>query len=89
LNTNNATSLALKVCLIIGVILMAAGLLLSESEYGDPIMWIGLLVLIASPFVGVFATYAGLIAEKDKNWIIVATILIAVILVGLAISLLR
>ena len=85
---NDATSLALKCCVIVGIALATVGLMISEYEYGDPIMWAGLLVLIASPFVGILATFAGLIAEKDKKWIIVATILIAVILVGLAISLL-
>jgi uncharacterized membrane protein len=88
-NINNVTSLALKCCLFIGLVLAAAGLVLSEYEYGDTIMWTGLLVVIASPFVGILATYAGLISVKDKKWVIIATILIIVIVIGLAISLLK
>ncbi len=86
---NAATSLALRVCLFAGIILLAAGLLLSEQEYGNDILWIGILILILSPFLGILTTYSYLIAEKDWKWVKVATVLIALIIIFLAVSLLR
>jgi uncharacterized membrane protein len=83
---NDLTFHALRYCLFAGIALIAAGLVLSEHEYGDSIMWIGLLILIASPFVGIIASFSGLVLEKDNRWAMVALILIAVILIGLVIS---
>jgi cell division protein FtsW (lipid II flippase) len=87
LKLTNATSLSLKCCLFAGIILLIAGLILSEQDYGDKILWTGALVLIASPFVGVLVTYAHLIAEKDWKWVKVATILALLIIVFLILSL--
>lgn len=85
---HDATSLALKCCLFTGVAVLAVGLLLSGGDHGDEIMWAGILVLIASPFVGVLVTYVCLIAEKDWKWAKVATVLITLIVIFLAASLL-
>ncbi|MCL1810953.1 MAG: DUF1634 domain-containing protein [Methanomassiliicoccaceae archaeon] len=86
---NGSTSLALRCCLFAGIALLAVGLIFSEQEYGDDIMWVGILILIASPFVGVLTTLSHLTAEKDWKWVKVAAVLAAMILVFLIISLLR
>jgi uncharacterized membrane protein len=86
---NNATSAALRYCLLFGLILTAAGLMLSEYDCGDRIMRAGLLVLILSPFAGVTVTCIYLIKERDLKWAKVAILLIAVILIGLALSILN
>lgn len=88
MNLEKATSLSLKVCIAIGITLTIIGLLISESEYGDRIIWVGLLVLIISPLIGVVVTYVHLIKEKDRFWVKVATVLICIISVGLIITLL-
>lgn len=86
MNMNNATSASLRYCLIAGILLIFIGLIFSEYEIGNSIMWIGLLVLIASPFLGVIVTYVHLIKEKDIPWVKIATILIVVITIGLIMS---
>jgi len=86
---NRTVSLALRCCLFAGIAILAVGLAFSEHEYGGHIMWAGILVLIASPFAGVLAAYASLMAEKDWKWIRVATALTVLILIFLAVSLLR
>ncbi|MDR0309762.1 MAG: DUF1634 domain-containing protein [Candidatus Methanoplasma sp.] len=86
---NEATSFALRCCIFAGIALVATGLILSGSSYGEGVMWTGLLILILSPFAGVLVTYSHLIAEKDWKWAKVATILVAIILIFLAVSLLR
>ena len=85
---NDATSLALRCCLYAGIAFITMGLILSEQEYGDLVMWIGILILIASPFIGILATYSHLIAEKDWMWVQVTTVLTAMILAFLTVSLL-
>jgi uncharacterized membrane protein len=83
----DATSLALKFCLFLGIILLVAGLVFSEQDYGDKILWTGALILIVSPFVGILVTYAHLIREKDWMWARIATVLTVLIVVFLAASL--
>ncbi len=82
----DSTSLAMKVSLIIGIIITAIGLVLSETDIGNRIMWAGLLILIISPLIGVLATYVSLMNEKDWFWVKVTTILIMAITIGLIIS---
>jgi len=86
---NAAASLALRCCLLTGIIVLALGLLLSGEEYGNDILWVGILILIMSPFVGVLVAYSYLIAEKDWKWAKITTVLIAIIAVFLIFSLLK
>ena len=86
---SEATSLALRICLFSGIIILALGLVLSEYDLGSEILWIGILILVASPFVGVLTTYAYLIAEKDWKWVKVASALIVAIAISLVISFLK
>jgi len=86
---NEATSLALRICLFTGIAVLMVGLLISGLGYGDDVLWLGLLILILSPFMGVLTTYFHLIAEKDWKWAKVATVLTVLIVVFLIISLLR
>jgi len=88
---NDATSLVLRICLFAGIGVLAAGLILLgiEWEYGNDVLWVGILILILSPFVGVLVTYSYLIAERDWKWVKVATVLTVLIMVFLIISLLK
>lgn len=83
---DKATSLALKCCLFTGVAVLVIGLVLSDTDYGGSVLWLGLLILIVSPFIGVLVTYYCLISEKDWIWAKIATVLVLIILVFLAIS---
>ena len=82
-----ATSLVLRYCLFVGIALVALGLILSDYDQGNEIMWAGLLVLIASPLAGVLTTYSSLIAGKDWKWVKVATVLTIIIVIVLILSL--
>jgi len=86
---NESTSLVLRFCLYAGIVILAIGLILSGTGYGNDVLWVGILVLIISPFAGILTTYAYLIAEKDWKWAKVATVLVVLIAVFLIFSLLR
>lgn len=86
---NESASLALRICLFAGTIVLVSGLVLSESDIGTDILMIGLLILAASPLVGVLVTYVRFISEKDWKWVKVSSMLILVITVSLLISFLE
>jgi hypothetical protein len=84
-NDRRLTSLTLKVCVAVGLSVTAVGLLISDTNEGWNIMWLGLLILICSPFVGVLATFVALAVEKDP-WVKVGAALIIIVLTGLLIT---
>lgn len=81
---NRWTALTLRAGVVLGLALTAAGLLA-----GDWILRLGILVLIASPLAGVFATLICLIRERDTFWTSVAVVLVIITALGVAISVLR
>jgi len=83
---NALTSVVLKIGLIGGLLIIVAGLLL-QDYFGDTVLWIGLLIMICSPLIGIFASFVMLIKEKDWKWVKIAMILIIVIVIGLILSL--
>ena len=85
MNVNNLTSAVLKISLIAGLLITIVGLLL-QDRFGDTILWVGLLIMICSPLIGIFATFVSLIEEKDWKWVKITMILIAVIAIGLIVS---
>jgi Protein of unknown function (DUF1634). len=87
-NVNSLTSAVLKIGLIAGLLITITGLLL-QDHFGDTILWIGLLIMICSPLIGIFATVIMLIKEKDWKWVKIAIILIVVIMIGLILSLVK
>jgi hypothetical protein len=84
--TNNIAVLALRCCLVAGVIALVIGLILSETDLGEDILWVGALILIASPFVGVLTICIGLIIEKDWKWAKIAAVLSALIIIFMIIA---
>jgi Protein of unknown function (DUF1634). len=87
-NVNDLTSTVLKISLIFGLIVTTAGLLLLD-HFGDTILWVGLLILICSPLIGVLVTFIMLFKEKDWRWVKITLVLIVVIVTGLVLSLVR
>ena len=53
----------------------------------DTLIYIGLLVLIVSPFLGVIASFVVLVIERDWRWAAVAAVLFVVTAIGIVISL--
>ena len=88
MNVNDLTSTVLKISLIFGLIVTTAGLLL-QDHFGDTILWVGLLILICSPLIGVLVTFIMLFKEKDWRWVKITLVLIVVIVTGLVLSLVR
>ena len=86
---NSATSFALRCCLFAGIFVLAGGLLLSETEYGTDILWIGILILIMSPFMGIVVAYSYLIIEKDWKWVKITTLLIVILVIFLIVSFIK
>jgi uncharacterized membrane protein len=87
MNDRRLTSLTLKICVAVGIFVTAVGLLLSDTETGTDILWLGLLILICSPFVGVLVTFVALAVQKDP-WVKAGAALIAIVVIGLLIALL-
>jgi len=85
-NVNNLTSTVLRISLITGLIITTAGLLL-QDHFGDIILWVGLLIMICSPLIGILTTFIMLFKEKDWKWVKITLVLIVVIVAGLVISL--
>lgn len=83
---NRLTALTLRVGVVIGMVLMLAGLCLYLSDGTDTLIYIGLLVMIVSPFLGVIASFVVLILEKDWRWASVAAVLFIVTAIGILVS---
>ena len=82
MNLNRSTALALRIGVTLGIALMAVGLALSMSGYGDSVLYAGILTLIVSPFAGVAVSFAALVSMKDWFWVAVAAILLCITVTG-------
>lgn len=86
---NKATALTLRAGVVLGMILMVIGLAVSAMDGGDSVLYIGVLVLIASPLAGVVVTLLCLLREKDRFWAMIAGILLMITIAGVLISLIK
>ena len=77
------TSLTLKYSIYVGVLIMVAGLIINAICDDDRILWTGLLILIVSPLMGVVVSTVTLIQEKDRYWVTVALILVAISVINI------
>ena len=74
---------------VIGIAILALGLVLSGTDYGEDILLAGAVILVFTPLAGILTSLACLLKAGDREWAAVAVILIAVVAVGLAITLLK
>lgn len=84
---NKSTALMLRIGIVAGTILMVLGLIVEEIQGDEWLLYIGMLVLIVSPFLGVVVSFAVLLMEKDWRWAGVAAVLFVVTAIGIVISL--
>lgn len=89
MSMEHSTALALRISVVVGIAVMAAGLAMSMAGMGDAVLYAGMLVLIASPLVGVVVTLAALMRMKDWYWAAIAALLLTITAVGAAIATLR
>lgn len=83
----HTTAVTLKIGVILGLILIVAGLCVMYAGHGDMVLYTGIFLLVISPFLGSIASLACLISQKDLYWATIAAILIAITTTGLVINL--
>ncbi len=86
MNMNRMTALTLRIGMTLGIAVMIIGLILDAMSMGQDVLFAGVLILIASPFLGVIVTTVALISSGDRKWSLVAIILIAIISIGVILS---
>lgn len=82
-----ATSKTLWAGAVLGIAVIAMGLIVNILGYGENILWLGLLILIISPMLGVVVSAFYLLKDRDYAWAAVALILIAMTAVSILITL--
>ena len=80
---NKAIAVTLRAGITIGLILIVIGLILEEDM---PFLNYGLLVLISSPLLAVVTAFAGLAAERDWFWALIAGIVVLIVSCGVAVA---
>ncbi len=86
MNMNRMTALTLRIGMTLGIAVMIIGLVLDAMSMGQDVLFAGVLILIASPFLGIIVTTVALISSRDRKWSLVAIILIAIISIGVILS---
>jgi uncharacterized membrane protein len=86
MSLNDETSWVLRWGTVVGLAIMAVGLVLSFAGFSDDIIAAGILVLIFTPAAGVVISTKCLIQEKDWKWVRVAVLLIIILVAGSLLS---
>ena len=76
---NKSITWTLRIGIVLGLILIIIGEFLEE---GDPFLYYGLLLLIASPMFAVIAALIGLVRAQDWFWALIALIVLAIVISG-------
>ena len=87
MSLEHTTAITLKIGVIVGLVLIVAGLCIMYAGYGDMVLYTGVFLLVVSPFLGSIASLACLISQKDMYWATIAAILIVITTTGLIINL--
>ena len=87
MNLNKSTALTLRIGIVAGMVLMSIGLMIGMTGGSNILLYLGVLVLILSPFIGVIVTFISLVIERDWRWVLVAAVLISITTVGILINL--
>lgn len=86
---NESTVKVIQTGTIIGIAILALGLLLSGTEYGEDVLIAGAVILVLTPLAGILTSLACLLKAGDMKWAMVAVVLIVTVAVGLVITLLK
>lgn len=87
LDLNKSTAFMLRTGIAVGIVLMVIGLALYLMDVTETVLYIGVLVLIISPFLGVLVSFAVLVIDRDWRWAAVAMVLVIVTAIGILVSL--
>ncbi|MGI6009558.1 MAG: DUF1634 domain-containing protein [Methanomethylophilus sp.] len=83
---NAQTSFVLKWGSVLGIIIMAVGIVVSMFADADAILYTGILVLILTPPVALAVSAKCLWQDGDRKWFGVAMVLIAVIVISMIVT---
>lgn len=86
MNLYGSTSKALWWGAILGITVIALGLIVESMGFGDQVLWLGLLILIISPMIGVVVSMTCLVKNKNYSWAIVALLLVVMTMISIAIT---
>ena len=86
MNLYGSTSKALWWGAIIGITIITLGLIVESLGFGDLVLWLGLLILIISPMIGVLVSMICLIKDKNYRWVAVASLLVVMTIISIAIT---
>lgn len=78
MSLEHSTALTLRIGIVAGLVLTVIGLIVQYLGMGDGVIYAGILILIASPFLGVITTTVCLFLEKDVYWGVIGIILLAI-----------
>lgn len=87
MNLEHSTATTLRVGILLGLALIVIGLITEWAGMGDGLIYAGLLLLIASPFLGVITTTVCLFVEKDVYWGVIGIILLLITSSGIILNL--
>ena len=87
MNLEHSTAMTLRIGIFFGLALTVIGLVAEWTGIGDGLIYAGLLLLIASPFLGVITTTVCLFVEKDVYWGVVGIILLLITSSGIILNL--
>ena len=88
MNMESITARTLKYSITCSIILIVIGIILNMTDITGTVLYTGICALILCPLLGVIVSTVCLIIERDKDWIIVAMILIAISAINMTISVL-
>lgn len=88
MNMNHSTSTILRYGIVIGIILTAAGAMMSVFNifHSADVIWIGLLAIIATPFTGLIVTTISLAVNREIKWLYTALILVTIMIIGMILA---
>ena len=88
MNLEDDTSLVLRYGAIIGVVIIALGVVLhlADLDIYENVMLSGIAVIILTPFAGMFISFAVLTVNKERVYALTALVLILITVIGMVIG---
>ncbi|MCL2143727.1 MAG: hypothetical protein FWH44_05685 [Methanomassiliicoccaceae archaeon] len=88
MNLENSTSFVLRYGSVIGIIIVAMGLMahLADISHSDTMMTAGILIIVLTPFAGMLVSFTSLSVNRERAYAVIALILIAITVIGMVVA---